>query len=290
MAGKQFTDLTKASALKDSDIIAVHDGNGLKQSNMADVTTYMSDKFSNPNLLINPDFKINQRGKTTYLGDSTMYSVDRWRINNTQLIVNSDNTITLKNNSNTDGYFQQPLEEGVTGNYTTSYEAVSVSGTCSIAGKNAKVGINTITQETKNDKLFGLVIGPNSSITLKWFKLEQGSIATPFVAPNPAEELDKCFRYFQTYEGLPFIPELLNVSDVTSNATTWTSIYSVFIQQMRVKPTVTYNFIANRSGAKIDGNHSITFDNKRLITLRLAQSSNFHTIFANKLTLDAEIY
>lgn len=30
IAGKQFTDLTKASALKDSDIIAVHDGNGLK--------------------------------------------------------------------------------------------------------------------------------------------------------------------------------------------------------------------------------------------------------------------
>lgn len=30
MAGKQFTDLTRASALKDSDIIAVHDGNGLK--------------------------------------------------------------------------------------------------------------------------------------------------------------------------------------------------------------------------------------------------------------------
>lgn len=30
MIGKQFTDLTKASALKDSDIIAVHDGNGLK--------------------------------------------------------------------------------------------------------------------------------------------------------------------------------------------------------------------------------------------------------------------
>lgn len=32
MAGKQFTDLTRASALKDSDIIAVHDGNGLKSA------------------------------------------------------------------------------------------------------------------------------------------------------------------------------------------------------------------------------------------------------------------
>lgn len=30
MEGKQFTDLTKASALKDTNIIAVHDGNGLK--------------------------------------------------------------------------------------------------------------------------------------------------------------------------------------------------------------------------------------------------------------------
>ena len=30
MAGKQFTDLTRTNALKDNDIIAVHDGNGLK--------------------------------------------------------------------------------------------------------------------------------------------------------------------------------------------------------------------------------------------------------------------
>ena len=37
--------------------------------------------ISNPNLLINPDFKINQRGQDTYSKSSgSMYSVDRWKI------------------------------------------------------------------------------------------------------------------------------------------------------------------------------------------------------------------
>ena len=97
IAGKQFTDLTKASALKDTNIIAVHDGNGLKKASMEDVTMYMADKFSNPNLLINPDFKINQRGQATYEVSSAgqIYSVDRWRFGRGKVTVNSDGTVTV---------------------------------------------------------------------------------------------------------------------------------------------------------------------------------------------------
>lgn len=37
--------------------------------------------FSNPNLLINPDFRINQRGKTGVISDAG-YFVDRWQLVN----------------------------------------------------------------------------------------------------------------------------------------------------------------------------------------------------------------
>lgn len=202
MPGKQFTDLTKASALKDSDIFAVHDGNGLKKSSMGDVTAYMSDKFSNPNLLINPDFKINQREQNIYNTEpKSIYTVDRWSIYmpvGGSVKPNSDGTITVTNNSNDQGWFFQTLESKIE-NVVFTANVISVSGIVNIyaddAGKTiTNTGITSLQSESA--KKCGFVLTANSSITLKWVKLEQGSIATPFVAPNPTEELMKCRRFF----------------------------------------------------------------------------------------------
>lgn len=202
--GKQFTDLTKASALKDTNIIAVHDGNGLKKSSMEDVTMYMADKFSNPNLLINPDFKINQRMQATYeaSGAGQIYSVDRWRLGRGKVTVNSDGTVTVTatgGTTNEEGYYQQYLENAISGEYTVSMEVISVSGAVRIAidgaWENIKSGLNVFHGITGTGAV-GLQLANGASITLKWVKLEQGSIATPFVAPNPAEELVKCRRYY----------------------------------------------------------------------------------------------
>ena len=201
MPGKQFTDLTKASALKDSDIFAVHDGNGLKKSSMGDVTAYMSDKFSNPNLLINSDFKINQRGQAVYNTEpKNMYTLDRWCIympTGGRVKPNLDGTITITNNSNDQGWFFQELESKIE-NVVFTANVISVSGIVNIyaddAGKTiTNTGITSL--QSKSVKKCGFVVTANSSITLKWVKLEQGSIATPFVAPNPAEELMKCQRF-----------------------------------------------------------------------------------------------
>lgn len=204
IAGKQFTDLTKASALKDTNIIAVHDGNGLKKASMEDVTMYMADKFSNPNLLINPDFKINQRRQATYetSGAGQIYSADRWRLGRGKVTVNSDGTVTVTatgGTTNEEGYYQQYLENAISGDYTVSMEVISVSGAVRIAidgaWKNIKSGLNVFHGITGTGAV-GLQLANGASITLKWVKLEQGSVATPFVAPNPAEELVKCTRYY----------------------------------------------------------------------------------------------
>ena len=68
------------------------------KSNNTIKTLALTNDISNPNLLINPDFKINQRGQSTYsISPGSGYTVDRWKLWNGTLTVNSDGTITLKN-------------------------------------------------------------------------------------------------------------------------------------------------------------------------------------------------
>lgn len=162
--------------------------------------------FSNPNLLINPDFKINQRGSSTYTttSESPIYTVDRWMLSSGKATVNSDGTVTVTATdvtTNKEGYFQQKLENAISGAYTVSMEVVSISGTVGIAidgewktvtsGKNVFQGVNS----SNNFNSVGLHLAVGASITLKYMKLEQGKVATSFVAPNPAEELVKCERF-----------------------------------------------------------------------------------------------
>lgn len=197
IAGKQFTDLTKASALKDTNIIAVHDGNGLKKASMEDVTMYMADKFSNPNLLINPDFKINQRGKTSYsTGGDILYTVDRWLLLN-GIITVSDNGLTV--HANNGGWIAQKLEKVIEGISTLSIKVTEINGKISLTDPSNKLfitspGVYSITLSDVSQ--FNMYLYDNTSVTIEWAKLERGSIATPFVAPNLAEELMKCKRFF----------------------------------------------------------------------------------------------
>ncbi|MBR7141100.1 MAG: hypothetical protein IKD03_03055 [Clostridia bacterium] len=63
-------------------------------------TINLKNEINKPNLLINGNFIINQRGKTEYTGSGT-YTVDRWKFYGTgTLNVNSDNTITYTIGSN----------------------------------------------------------------------------------------------------------------------------------------------------------------------------------------------
>lgn len=302
--GKQVTELDALPNFADTCLLPVHNGIGLKKGTLTQLVYYLGTKFSNPNLLINPDFKINQRGATSYTSAvaqtiKNVYSVDRWYLYGHSLTVNSDKSVTITPTTYSGGALIQQLETPVDGDITVQVYAVGVSGTATVSvgpsdGSSSteigtlKNGLNTFTFSKGIKKL--VIRAKSGTLTLKYAKVEQGTVATSFVAPNSAEELEKCFRYYQSYEQIPFIPELLNVSNVTGNSTTFTPIYSVLIQQMRVKPTVAYSSIVNKSGAKIEGDHSIALDNKRISSLILAQSSNFHTVFAYKLTLDAEIY
>lgn len=132
---------------------------------------------SNPNLLINPDFSINQRGKSGTIipnknadgEDIHTYFVDRWGIDSGTVVINTDGTLTLN------GTMSQILENSVGTNVTASVSA----GTA-----------------VYDDTTQTFTITGNGDV-ISWAKLEYGNAATAFMPPDPATELMKCMRYYE---------------------------------------------------------------------------------------------
>ena len=307
MAGKQVTELDALPSFTDTSLLPVHNGAGLKKGTLTQLSNFLGTKFSNPNLLINPDFKINQRGKSTYSSTGAGATVDRWLGTNTKTVVNSDNTVTVSSLSGT-GYFTQHEENISYGKHTYSIYVQAITGTVKAfyKSKNSKdielgtlkQGLNTFTSVDDGFKSFFLNIAGGSSVTLKYVKVEQGTVATAFIAPNMAEEITKCKRYFQ----------VLNVFEGFVGSVSYWNLYTKFyVGAMRTtSPTITANVSSatiNLSGdntdRKLQLSNSITptmYLNELIITHKSATNFGYNAftacIFRSAITynVDAEIY
>lgn len=301
MQGKQVTELDALPSFTDTSLLPVHNGAGLKKGLLSQLANYLGNKFSNPNLLINPDFKINQRGATSY--EKQGYSVDRWKIWNVTVTPSSNGGITIKNDKYTDsGTFIQVLENATEGDSILSCYVTSVSGTVTmVSDDNSQVvlkqGLNVV-HTSKSTKNFTIFLNQGTSITLKWVKLEQGKVATEFIAPNIAEELTKCNRFFR----------VLNVYEGFVGAVSYWNLYTKFyVGAMRTtSPTITANVSSttiNLSGDNTDrklqlsNNISPTmYLNELIITHKSATNFGYNAftacIFRSAITynVDAEIY
>lgn len=195
----------------DTSLLPVHNGAGLKKGSLSQLSNYLGTKFSNPNLLTNPDFKINQRAKSTYSSTGAGGTVDRWVGTNVKTVVNSDDTVTVSSLSGA-GYYTQHEENISYGKHTYSIYVQAITGTVKAFYKSKdskdielgtlKQGLNTFTSVDDGFKSFFLSIAGGSSVTLKYAKVEQGTVATSFIAPNRADELIKCCRFFQSFQVL----------------------------------------------------------------------------------------
>lgn len=160
---------------------------------------------SNQNILINGNFRVNQRGLTTY-NTANKYTVDRWKLVSGSVVVET-NGITLN------GTITQTLENAPSGTLTAS-----------ASGGNASYSAGVFTLTTTEATL------------ITWAKLEIGNIATPF-SPRPyAEELAMCQRYYQIlringqtaftgttnvlYSGIPLVAPLRGNPTITNNSQT----------------------------------------------------------------------
>lgn len=214
---------------------------------------------SNPNILINGDFQINQRGVTS-LTNTSAYSVDRWFFaggSNVSFTKNPDGTVTLTNNSTNDyAHLQQYVEAperyaGMTLTMSVCVVAKTGSGNANLYIANGideheyiqcnNVGITSATKTFSSLEYLraSIVLNPNSSITIKWIKLEVGSISTAFTPRTMATELADCQRFFISLGKAGWS---VFGNGYVSNSTT----AIVFIQlpiQMRVIPEFSYSGI-----------------------------------------------
>lgn len=291
MPGKQVTELGALPSFTDTSLLPVHNGAGLKKGLLSQLANYLGNKFSNPNLLINPDFKINQRGAISY--EQQGYSVDRWKIWNVTVTPSASGGITVKNDKYEDtGTFIQILENATEGDSTLSCYVTSVSGTVTMVADDGsqvilKQGLNVV-HTSSSTKNFTIFLNQGTSITLKWVKLEQGSIATSFVEPNISDELDKCLRYFEsgsldTAPGLAIQP---------------TVYIRTYIHPKRSNPTYKFSgsvsFEMNGTGKNLSLTHIGADLNTECCTFRFkpSETTQYGLGFCKNFAyeIDAEIY
>ena len=197
---------------------------------------------SGKNELDNPDFRINQRGQAEY---TSGYTVDRWyspgKCSAAPISGGVKLTSTVTASSTTHAFWQDfefPLPPG---KYTLSLKAADVTGvwaarirTVTAAGDYVdsyytsalREGVNKVSVDLPDGEYISAVsIGFNKgteagdSLKLAWAKLESGSLATPFVPPDPATELAKCQRYYQMrttndIDTLDLRPSMRTITDI----------------------------------------------------------------------------
>lgn len=294
MAGKQVTELDALPSFTDGSLLPVHNGAGLKKGLLSQLSNYLGTKFSNPNLLINPDFKINQRGETSYTSAVSqpikiVYSVDRWCLYGHSLTVNSDKSVTITPTTYSDGALIQNLETPVDGDITVQVYAVGVSGTATVSvgpsdGSTTteigtlKNGLNTFTF-SKGIKMLVIRV-KTGTLTLKYAKVEQGTVATSFITPNSANELMKCKRFYNCIE---FV-QVFYSSEIGMEY-----MFSYIVQNMRTKPTVTFNAKDKYGLSKWE---TIVNDNNNGLTVIAIATTNKvgDCNIGGIVKLDAEIY
>lgn len=285
--------------------------------------------FGNQNLLINSGFisPINQRGQTTYtVGDTNIYTIDRWLIsNNSKLEIKSGFIRQSLNLAQKIIAIQQNVEmpkDIVPDTMTLSVKMrASVKSKFQVYDTNRYFDVGTdwdvikvtftkaeiqTSENALKDGYFKVFIGikeynnPNTGylpsgayIDIQWAKLEVGSVATPYVPRNPSIELEMCQRYFTKIIGWQNSFNVRGDNNYT--------IVSIPNLKMRIAPSATnIGFTATGFiGTQIYSDVSLTnlvYTNQYPTHLSLYYSAGTYAInygiglFTEDLELNAEIY
>lgn len=296
--GKQVTELDALPSFTDASLLPVHNRAGLKKGTLSQLTDYMAEKFSNPNLLLNSNFRVDQRGHGTYSNNTTKptYTLDRWMSINAKVVYNIDGTVTITSLATTDAsaWFKQILAHAVDAVCTLSCYITAVTGNAYLYnqanGEKIVKGLNTVVISSPSLKGASIELKQGASITIKWIKLEKGSKATTYVAPNYAEELQKCMMYYNKLQ-----------TSLNGYFTTQTYVSSDTLLNMRTRPTIkgVGSFWLYHWGAYNKYNFSsvetISLTEYNEITILIAPSNTTQncTLVFDKdsyIELDAEIY
>ena len=232
--------------------------------------------ISNPNLLINGDFQVNQRGQTTYLVNEK-YTLDRWIARWRNKVSVLSKGIRLELNPEQTGQQHIVLNQTIE-NYqalygktlTASVKVLAVNTTTSnnfvlrVTAANHSytntsnigepteitgAGIYTLTFDFNDTDMTGYScfnIGvychgyAGDYIDIEWVKLEVGSVATPFSPKTYAEELLDCQRYY--WNNLPdgYLTYSILGFGFCASSTRFDCIINL-PTLMRITPTIKYD-------------------------------------------------
>lgn len=193
--------------------------NSLESGDISVSSAKFAENVSNPNLLINGNFAVNQRGSTTYSCTGNTYTVDRWMGFSGLSVTKTDGGVTLSNTSSSAGMFQQKLENNYSefANKTVALSAkingeiFSIVGTIPSTAPATQINLletniegssgsaqNSLRLTYVSGRLsVNIYLQPNESLSVEFVKLEFGETATKFTPRLYAEELALCQRYYQ---------------------------------------------------------------------------------------------
>ena len=246
--------LPKANAYTDSKKAeAVVEAATYTDSKTTEIKDWSTNTFSNPNLLINTNFKkpVNQHGKTSYVNPYSEYIIDRWRDFTGGTVNITDNGMEIINTIQ-GGYVQllQPLEmdfaQGTELALSWKNNRGVFTGTGVVGDKTSDQyfcvaqntdGVYARCTYAKSTNLFVAEIITTEDITVEWIKLELGSVATPFIPRPYGEELALCQRYYFKESNPQFSPYSMQAIYQAVYANTLNGCV-LFPCEMRVTPTI----------------------------------------------------
>lgn len=259
------------SAISANDTLSVGTNIALDDSITSQIDT-INESLTNPNLLDNPWFTVNQRGKSSYTG--LEYTVDRWKATGNAttaprtITVNSDGSVSVAVQSDV-SHFSQYLDDTVSKYLVGKTVTVSVNITAltssavrvrlrytknsayygEIAISVSETGIHYVTGTIPSDadttsgawtfEMYETVDATtHGGYSVKAVKLELGTVSTLAndVAPNYQQELDRCRRY---YFRRKFPTANTNIATCLAQANNTALCDFVLPVPMRTTPTLT---------------------------------------------------
>lgn len=287
-------------------------------------------KGSNPNLLINGDFRVNQRGQTDYRANE--YTVDRWDKRSVNCVVTPISTgIKIVDNIGDSKY--RPLQQKIEQDFTKyAGKQITLSAFIRNVTSNTVLSLSVMFFSddnyasrllTSSDSYYfylkqgflsTTVTIPDGAKTcvvyfyketletyeceIDYIKLEFGSVATPFIPRPYAEELALCQRYYYKID-----PNALYLARGNSGTIfTATIITPVAIRNTHsIEDYAGATFTAYGDGSNITGNISrvqswgTTQDSNSIsiVTETDVSTLGYAKLYSVKFTafgIDAEIY
>lgn len=160
--------------------------------------------MSNPNILDNAEFLINQRGNSTFSGADTM-CCDRWRLHGSFNVAAKTLTYQAQNAIDVGGinmcYIAQRMTSAPVGSTVTMSAmigGVEYAQTFTVTSANVAYPVGSYYFFVGNNgstTVFGIGIG-NGAVVIDHVKVEFGSIATPYVKEKYGADLAECQRYY----------------------------------------------------------------------------------------------